>query len=111
MKVSFNFSPRSYFKDLLIEAYLFEPEMTAPPGLVVKPVLGARKIVNTEILDANGDKITQTPKYGQSITLKVTTQNMPGEILTLSLWERDTLKDTGHDASSNTKLWTGQSKL
>ncbi len=110
MKVAFNFSPRSYGKEILVEAYLFEPEMKSPPGLVVKPVLGPRKILNTEILDANGGKITQTPKYGQSITLKVTTQNMPGEILKLSLWERDTFKDSGHDASSNTKLWSGQSK-
>lgn len=109
-RVSFNFSPRSYGKEILVEAYLYDPEMKSPPGLVVKPVLGPRKILNTEILDANGGKITQTPKYGQSITLKVTTQNMPGEILKLSLWERDTFKDSGHDASSNTKLWSGQSK-
>ena len=110
MKVAFNFSPRSYGKEVLVEAYLFEPEMKSPPGLVVKPVLGPRKIVNTEILNANGDKITKTPKYGQSITLKVTTQNMPGEKLNLSLWERDTLKDSGHDPKGNTRLWSGQSK-
>lgn len=111
MAVSFNFPPRSYGKEMLVEAYLVGPEKKSPPGLVVKPVLGSRKIVNAEILDANGGKITQTPKYGQSITLKVTTQNMPGEILKLSLWERDTIKDNEHDPKGNTKLWSGNSKI
>jgi predicted chitinase len=104
-KVSFNFSPESYANEILVEAYVTWPEMKTPPGLVVIPVLGPRKIVNTQILDANGAKITQPPKYGQSIILRATTQNMPGEKLKLSLWERDTVSDTGHDPKENVELW------
>jgi hypothetical protein len=94
-KVSFTFSQRSYGQELLVEAYLFEPEIKAPPGMVVRPVLGPKKILNTEILDANGGSITAPPKYGQSITLKVSTENMLGETLKLSLWDRDTISDEG----------------
>jgi murein DD-endopeptidase MepM/ murein hydrolase activator NlpD len=110
-KVSFTFSQRSYGQELLVEAYLFEPEMKAPPGMMVRPVLGPKKILNTEILDANGGSITAPSKYGQTITLKVTTENMLGETLKLSLWDRDTISDTGHDPSNNTLLWEGNSKI
>jgi GH24 family phage-related lysozyme (muramidase)/murein DD-endopeptidase MepM/ murein hydrolase activator NlpD len=109
-KVSYKFSPRSYGKDLLVEAFLFEPELKSPPGLVVKPLLGPRNILKIEILDVHGAKITQPPKYGEKITLRVTTQNMPGEKLKLSLWERDTFLDSGHDPEGNTRLWSGSSK-
>jgi GH24 family phage-related lysozyme (muramidase)/murein DD-endopeptidase MepM/ murein hydrolase activator NlpD len=63
-----------------------------------------------DTLDAHGGKITKPPKYGESITLKVTTENMLGETLKLSLWERDTVSDTGHDPTGNQLLWEGKSK-
>jgi GH24 family phage-related lysozyme (muramidase) len=109
--VTFNFPQKWYGKKLLIEAYIYTAEAKAPPGLVVTPVLGAKKILNSEILDANENPITTPRKYGQSISLKVTTQNMLGEIMKLSLWERDTISDKGHDPVNNIKLWEGNAKL
>jgi murein DD-endopeptidase MepM/ murein hydrolase activator NlpD len=109
-KVTFSFPQKWYGKKLLVEAYIYDAEAKTPPGIVVSPILGTKKILNTEILDAHGDKITTPPKYGQSITLKVTTENMLGETLKLSLWERDTVSDTGHDPTGNQLLWEGKSK-
>jgi predicted chitinase len=109
-RVSYNFSQRSFGHELLVEAYIYNPEIKAPPGIIVKPALGIKKIVSSEILDTNGHKITIPPKYGQSITLKVCTENMLGETLKLSIWERDTLSDNGHDPKDNTQLWSGISK-
>ena len=108
-RVSFNFSQRSYAKDLLVEAYIYDAEGKAPPGIIVKPRMGDRKIKNTEILNANGGKISTPPKYGQSIILRATTENMLGEVLMLSLWERDTYSDQGHDKDSNQLLLSGDS--
>ena len=109
-RVSFNFSQRSYAKELLVEAFIYDAEGKTPPGIVVKPRMGDRKILNTEILNAEGGKITQMTKYGQSITLRATTENMLGEVLKLSIWERDTLSDKGHDPNGNQLLWSGVSK-
>jgi predicted chitinase len=110
-KVTYSFPQKWYGKKLLIEAYLFEPEIKSPPGHIVRPVLGPKKIVKTEILNSQGKPITEKPKYGQSIMLKVATENMPGETLKLSLWERDTFFDGGHDPSSNQQLWSGEAKV
>ena len=72
--------------------------------------MGDRKINNTEILNIEGKPIAKTPKYGQSILLRATTENMLGEILKLSVWERDTYSDKGHDPNGNQLLWSGNSK-
>ena len=106
-RVSFNFPQKWYGEQLLIEAYLSNPEKKSPPGIVIRPVLGPKNIKTVEIRDANGNPISQTPKYGQAITARVTTENMLGDTLRLSLWERDTISSTGHDPSGNTKLWNG----
>jgi len=110
-KVSFNFPQKWYGKRLLIEAYLSTPEVKSPPGLIVKPIAGQKKIKEVVIKDANGNALTKSPKYGQNITAQVLTENMLGDTLTLSLWERDTMTSTGHDPSSNQKLWSGTVKV
>lgn len=109
-KVTYSFPQKWYGKKLLVEAYIYDAEGKTPPGIVIKPVLGPKKIVNAEILDANGGKITKPPKYGETVTLKVTTENMLGDTLNLSLWDRDTYSDKGHDPKENTQLWSGISK-
>ena len=109
-KVSYNFPQKWYTKKLLIEAYIYDAEGKAPPGIIVKPCMGERKIKNTEILNIEGKPIAKTPKYGQSILLRATTENMLGEILKLSVWERDTYSDKGHDPNGNQLLWSGNSK-
>jgi predicted chitinase len=110
-KVPYTFPQKWLGKQLLIEAYLYEPEAKPKPGHVVKPVLGVAAIKKTEILNATGGAIQQKPLYGQYITLKVTTENMLGQTLKLSLWDRDTISDTGHDAASNQLLWSGSARV
>ena len=110
-KVSFNFPQKWYGHELMIEAFISSPERKSPPGLIVRPVMGPKNIKTVEIRDANGNAITQPPKYGQSVTAKITTENMMGETLKLSLWDRDTFSSTGHDPSTNTKLWEGNAKV
>ncbi len=115
-KVTFNFSQKAYSKKILIEAYIYEPEMKAPPGLIVKAVMGEPKIDKLEICNAHGDALTETPSYGQSIVLKVHTHNMVGETLKLSFWEKDTViispfDPKYHDPKGDTALWNGTVKV
>lgn len=110
-KVTFSFPQKWYGKQLLIEAYLFEPEGKSLPGLIVSPVMGEKKIIDAEILNGSGGAITEKPKYGQSITLKVKTDNMLGDTLKLSLWDRDTVGMPAHTPSLNQLLWSGTAKI
>ena len=115
-KVTFNFSQRAYGKKILVEAFVYEPEMKSPPGLVVLPVMGTPKIEKLEICNAQGKPLTETPSYGQSIVLKVHTQNMMGKTIKLSFWEKDTMVRPTfdpfyHDPKGNTLLWSGTTKV
>jgi predicted chitinase len=110
-RVSFNFPQKWYGKRLLIEAFLNNPEKKSPPGLIISPKQGPKKIKSVELRDANDKAFTQKPKYGQSVTTRILTENMLGDTLKLSIWERDTLTSTGHDPSGNTKLWSGTIKV
>lgn len=110
-KVSFNFPQKWYGQQLMIEAFLSEAERKSPPGLVVKPILGPKKIRQINLRDANGNPLAQKPKYGQSVMAQIVTENMLGDTLKLSLWERDTMTSTGHDPKGNTKLWSGTVKV
>ena len=110
-KVTFSFPQKWYNKELLIEAYLFDPVASSPPGLIVRPTMGQKKIVSAEILNESGGALTENPKYGQFITLKVKTDNMLGDTLILSLMDDDT-----HDVPGNTSaiaqiLWSGSAKI
>lgn len=79
-------------KELLIEAYIYEPEMKIPPGLKIKVVAGdEKKIHRVKLFMADDTPITENTilKYNQSIKVKVYTQNMPKEFLKLTLYEDD----------------------
>ena len=106
-RVSFNFPQKWYGQQLLIEAFLSNPERKSPPGIVIRPVLGPKKIKQIRLRDANGNPLAQKPKYGQSIQAQISTENMLGDTLRLSLWERDTMTNTGHDPNGNVRLWSG----
>ena len=110
-RVSFTFPQKWYSKKLLIEAYIYEAERKAPPGLVIKPIMGDNKIVSIAILNNQGEKQTQDTEYGQSIIAKIGTENMLGETLRLSLWERNTVTEDGHNPFGNLKLWEGTAKI
>lgn len=104
-RVPFNFPEQWYGKKLLIEAYLNSAEMKAPPGIIVMPVTGKRKIDGIGFFDSNWNPLSQTPKYGQTLNIRINTISMLGETLRVSLWERDTFSDTGHDPTENTNIW------
>ena len=67
---------------MLVEAYIYEAEKTAPPGLKVK-ILPAveKKITRVELFMADETPITKDTvlKYNQTIRVKVYTQAMQGE--------------------------------
>ncbi len=93
-------------KPIMIEAYGSNPEMSSPPGKIVELQQGPISIEYIELTDINGDSLTEPLKYGQTLLAKVTTFNMEGQTLNLSLWERDTISEEGHDADENQKLWS-----
>jgi hypothetical protein len=85
-------------KEILIEAYLYETEKSAPPGLKVKIRPGKNKKIDRVELFMRDDtpiKENTVLKYGQGIKVKVYTQNMPGEKIKLSLYEDD-VNGSGH---------------
>lgn len=79
-------------KELLVESYIYKPEMKSPPGLIVK-VLGGdeKKIYSVELFMVDDTPISKEKilKYNQTIKVKVHTKNMPKEFLKLSLYEDD----------------------
>lgn len=104
-RVSFKFPQQWYGKKLLVEAFLNNPEMKEPPGMIVMPVPGERSIKRISILDRNGQPFSKPPKYGQTVKVEIETVNMLGETLKVGLWERDTMSDTGHSAADNENIW------
>lgn len=110
-KVSYNFPSKWYGKSLMIEAYMHAAEKKAPPGLIVKPVQGPKKVTALDIKDGNGNTFSKKPKYGEHITIIVTTENMVGDEIDVAVWERDTFSDSGHDAKANTLLWSKKFKV
>ena len=86
-------------KELLVEAYIYEPEKKAPPGLKIKVVAGTeKKIQRVELFMSDDTPIKEDTilKYNQTIKVKVYTQNMPNELLKLTLYEDDADKG-GHN--------------
>ena len=86
-------------KELLVEAYIYEPERMAPPGLKIKVVAGTeKKIQRVELFMGDDTPIKEDTilKYNQTIKVKVYTQNMPNEILKLTLYEDDA-DEGGHN--------------
>ena len=86
-------------KELLVEAYIYEPEKKAPPGLKIKVVAGIeKKIQRVELFMSDDTPIKEDTilKYNQTIKVKVYTQNMPNELLKLTLYEDDADK-SGHN--------------
>lgn len=104
-RVSFKFPQQWYGKKLLVEAFLNNPEMKEPPGMIVMPVPGERSIKRISILDRNGQPFSKPPKYGQTLKVEIETVNMLGETLNVGLWERDTISATGHSATDNENIW------
>lgn len=78
-------------KELLLEAYLYEPEKSAPPGILIKVESGNKKIERVDLYRADDTLIPEggIMKYGQSIRVKVLALNMPNEKVEITLYEDD----------------------
>lgn len=90
-------------KELLIEAYLYEPEMKAPPGMKIKVITGdLKKIRRVDLFMADDTPITENTilKYNQSVKVKVYRQNMPKKFLKLTLYEDDA-SGAGHSTQND----------
>ncbi len=87
-------------RELLLEAYLYEPEKSSPPGLIIKVEEGKKKIERVDLFRADDSPISKGDilKYGQSIILKVITVNMPNEKVEITLYEDD---ENGEGHNSN----------
>lgn len=88
-------------KELLLEAYLYEPEKSAPPGIVIKIEEGKKKIERVDLFRTDDSPISNGDvlKYGQSIIVKVITVNMPNEKVEITLYEDDE-NGQGHNANN-----------
>ncbi len=91
--VTYTFGQIARGHEFLLEAYAFNPERSAPPGLIITPGPGEPRIIKAEILDAHGNTFRADPHFMDRVTLKVTTENMVGEVVRLSLWEKDLVDD------------------
>ncbi|SEA41127.1 glycoside hydrolase family 19 protein [Bizionia paragorgiae] len=105
---TFTFGESAVNADYKVEGYLFNPELSGPSTIHIKPTHGPPNITGISMYTSQGEKFTTPAKYGQKIIIAVQTVNMIGEDLTISLWERDTISDQGHDNKVNTKLWEQQ---
>lgn len=110
-KVSFSFPQKWLGKQLLVEAYLNAPEKKSPPGLIISPIQGERKITHLFLRDANNKAFATPPKYGENVKLNIHTQNLYNETVTVQVWERDTVSNTGHNSKENTLLDTFRIKV
>ena len=88
-------------KELLLEAYLYEPEKSSPPGIVIKIEEGKKKIERVDLFRTDDSPISNGDvlKYGQSIIVKVITVNMPNEKVEITLYEDDE-NGEGHNANN-----------
>lgn len=88
-------------KELLLEAYLYEPEKSSPPGIVIKIEEGKKKIERVDLFRTDDSSISNGDvlKYGQSIIVKVITVNMPNEKVEITLYEDDE-NGEGHNANN-----------
>lgn len=88
-------------KELLLEAYLYEPEKSSPPGIVIKIEEGKKKIERVDLFRTDDSSISNGDvlKYGQSIIVKVITVNMPNEKVQITLYEDDE-NGEGHNTNN-----------
>lgn len=78
--------------ELMLEAFIYEPEKRIPPGLRIKVLPGIeKKITRMDLFKVDDTPIKDDTvmKYGQTIKVKVYTQNMQNEMMKLSLYEDD----------------------
>lgn len=109
--VDFTFSEVSSNKELLLEAYIHTPEVSSPPGLILKPSQAQEpSFTKLEVLDSNGNIPKEKFSYGQTLTAKATCVGMEGEKVIFQLWEDDA-QGSGHNEDNKKNFCGKQSQI
>ena len=111
LNVDFTFSEVSSNKELLLEAYIHTPEVSSPPGLILKPSQAQEpSFTKLEVLDSNGNIPKEKFSYGQTLTAKATCVGMEGEKVIFQLWEDDA-QGSGHNEDNKKNFCDKQTQI
>lgn len=94
--------------ELLIEAYLYYPEIKSPPGIIVKPTPSVTpKIIKVEL--SHNNQRTNIFSFSDSLSAQVYTVGLFNKEIIFTLWEDDA-KGAGHH-SSNQAIATKKARV
>ena len=98
-KVPFSFPEKWLGKKLLIEAFVYNPEVKSPPGLIVAPKTAKIPRINKVELFYVDDKKGSVFSFMEKLRARAYCVNMFLKELTFTLWEDD-VKGGGHNTSN-----------
>lgn len=98
-KVPFSFPEKWLGKKLLIEAFVYNPEIKSPPGLIVTPKTAKIPRINKVELFYVDDKKGSVFSFMEKLRARAYCVNMFLKELTFTLWEDD-VKGAGHNTSN-----------
>ena len=98
-KVPFSFPEKWLGKKLLIEAFVYNPEIKSPPGLIVTPKTAKIPRINKVELFYVDDKKGSVFSFMEKLRARAYCVNMFLKELTFTLWEDD-VKGGGHNTSN-----------
>lgn len=98
-KVPFSFPEKWLGKKLLIEAFVYNPEIKSPPGLIVTPKTAKIPRINKVELFYVDDKKGSVFSFMEKLRARAYCINMFLKELTFTLWEDD-VKGGGHNTSN-----------
>ena len=98
-KVPFSFPEKWLGKKLLIEAFVYNPEVKSPPGLIVAPKTAKIPRINKVELFYVDDKKGSVFSFMEKLRARAYCVNMFLKELTFTLWEDDA-KGGGHNTNN-----------
>lgn len=98
-KVPFSFPEKWLGKKLLIEAFVYNPEVKSPPGLIVTPKTAKIPKINKVELFYVDDKKGSVFSFMEKLRARAYCVNMFLKELTFTLWEDD-VKGGGHNTNN-----------
>ncbi len=109
--VNFTFSQLSLGRNMLVEAYLHQPEAKPKPGLVVVPQpSNIGKLTHIALLDSNWEVPTKPFAYGQSLIVKAYGVSLDYHKIIITLWEDD-VPGAGHSILNQKNLVATQTAI
>ncbi len=98
-RVTYTFPEKWLGHDLLIEAYVFAPEVKSPPGIIVSPAPAKiPRILRVDLQKVNAGPAT-TFSFMDRLRVEANTSGMFNKEIVFSLWEDDQ-PGLGHHASN-----------